>query len=76
MSVSVLIGLALTFLTALLGYLQSRRNHGKIAENSRQLGEVHVLVNSRLTAVIDRVTVLTAALSDAGVQVPPEAPRP
>lgn len=33
--------------------------------------EVHLLVNSRLTAVIDRVEQLTDSLQEAGVAVPP-----
>jgi hypothetical protein len=59
----VLAGLILTFLTAVLGFLQSRRNTSKIAE-------VHVLVNAQLHAVLDRVEQLTGTLKDAGVDVP------
>ena len=59
----VLAGLVLTFLTALLGYLQSRRNQQKI-------GEVHVLVNSQLHSVLQRVDQLTGALTEAGIDVP------
>ena len=55
----------LTFLTALTGYVQTRRNTAKISE-------VHVLVNSQLTAVVDRVAQLTGTLRDAGLDIPPE----
>jgi hypothetical protein len=37
--------------------------------------EVHLLVNSRLTAVIDRVDQLTGALDKAGVEVPNVPPQ-
>lgn len=69
MSITVLIGLALTFLTALLGYLQSRRNHA-------QISQVHVLVNSQMTAATARVVQLAGMLRDAGISVPPAPPAP
>ena len=59
----VLIGLVLTFGTAVLGFLQSKRNTAKI-------GEVHVLVNSQLTAMMKRVDQLTGVLQGAGLEVP------
>jgi hypothetical protein len=62
-----LAGLLITFVTALLGYLQSRRNAGKISE-------VHVLVNSQLADTVARVGQLTETLTGAGVEIP-EAPK-
>jgi hypothetical protein len=61
----VLAGLILTFLTSLVGWLQSRRNTSRI-------GDVHVLVNSNLKAMTARVAQLTGALEKAGTEVPPE----
>jgi hypothetical protein len=58
-----LAGLLLTFLTALLGYLQSRRNAAKIAE-------VHILVNSQLADTVARVAQLTDTLTAAAVEIP------
>jgi uncharacterized membrane protein len=62
-----LAGLLITFITALLGYLQSRRNAGKIME-------VHVLVNSQLADTVARVGQLTDTLTGAGVEIP-DAPK-
>jgi uroporphyrinogen-III decarboxylase len=56
----VFAGVILTFATALIGFAQTRR----------KIAEVHILVNSQLHAVLDCVTQLTAALADAGVDVP------
>jgi hypothetical protein len=42
-------------------------------QNARKITEIHVLVNSQLTAVIARVAQLRGTLEDAGVDVP-EAP--
>lgn len=65
-----LAGIILTFLTALLAWLQSLRNHG-------QIKQVHLLVNSNLTAVMDKLGVETAhsdlmagQMKDAGMPVP------
>jgi hypothetical protein len=65
----VLAGAVLTFGTALAGFIQSRRNTAKISE-------VHVLVNSQLQSVMDRVAQLTSVLEHAGVDVPPEPGMP
>ena len=51
----------LTFGGVVLGYWQTRR----------KVAEIHVLVNSQLHAVIDRVSQLTEALERADVEVPP-----
>jgi hypothetical protein len=59
----VLAGIVITFLTSVAGAVQSRQNKSKIAE-------VHVLVNSQLHAVLDRVTQLTETLERADVAVP------
>ena len=60
----VLAGVALTFATACVGLAGTLRNQ-------RQITQVHVLVNSQLHAVLDRVSQLTATLEQAGVDVPP-----
>lgn len=56
-----LTGVILTFLAAVFGYLQTRR----------KIAEVHVLVNSQLHDVIDRVSQLTKTLDDHGIDLPP-----
>lgn len=66
MNWGVLAVAVLTFLTAVIGYLSTRK----------KIAEVHVLVNSQLHEVLDRVTVLTSALDKAGVEVPPETAKP
>lgn len=53
-------GVVLTFLTALLGFWRLLR----------KVAEVHVLVNSQLKTVLDRVSQLTGTLEEAGVDVP------
>ena len=59
----VLAGILVTFATSLVGLWQTRTNQ-------RKIGEVHVLVNSQLHAVLDRVAQLTETLTEAGVDVP------
>jgi hypothetical protein len=66
----VLAGLVVTFCTALLGFVQSRQNAARIQQ-------VHILVNSNLTKVMDRLGIeqtrtaqLKDSLSRAGVDVP------
>jgi hypothetical protein len=59
----------LGFAGAWLAFLQSRQNKGKIAE-------VHVLVNSQLSAVLARAALLTLTLEEAGVEVPPDVKEP
>jgi hypothetical protein len=58
-----LAGIILTFLTALLGWLKSRKN-------GKQIAEVHILVNSQLTTVIARAAQLVTVLEDNNVPVP------
>lgn len=65
-----LAGIILTFLTAVVGLIASLRN-------SRKIESVHVLVNSNLTAVMDKLGIETAhsatmagRLKDAGLPVP------
>jgi hypothetical protein len=65
MSWLVLAGIVITFCTSVAGAVATLGNR-------RRIGEVHVLVNSQLTAVVDRVTLLTATLERAGVEVPPD----
>jgi hypothetical protein len=66
----VLAGVVLTFLTAVLGFVQAARNGKKLAE-------IHVLVNGNLEKVMarlgieqDRTAQLKDTLKDAGVDVP------
>lgn len=42
----------------------------KSRQNNTALQEIHVLVNSRLTAVLERVDQLTKTLEHAGIVVP------
>jgi hypothetical protein len=58
----VFAGILVTFLTSVVGFLSTRR----------KVAEVHVLVNSQLHDVLDRVAQLTGALEHAGVDVPPK----
>jgi hypothetical protein len=67
MSWGVLAVAVLTFLTSVVGYLSTRR----------KIAAVHVLVNSNLTKVMDRLGIeqdrtaqLRDSLKDAGVDVP------
>jgi hypothetical protein len=62
----VLAGLVLAFISAVIGFLQLRR----------QIAEVHVLVNSQLAQVIGRVAQLTAVLEKAGIDIPAEQDPP
>jgi hypothetical protein len=59
----VLAGVLVTFVTAVIGLWQTLQNQRKIAE-------VHVLVNSQLKRVLNRVDQLRGALQDADVDVP------
>jgi hypothetical protein len=61
-----LVGLA-TALTTLILVFQSRK---KIKAVDQKVEEVHELTNSQLTTVLDRVTLLTKTLQDAGVRIP------
>ena len=54
---------ALAFVTALVTLLVS-------IQNSRRIEQVHVIVNSRMTAVLERVGQLTAALEGSDTAVP------
>lgn len=39
---------------------------------ARTVGQIHILVNSRMTSVLNRVDQLTAALDRADIDVPPD----
>jgi hypothetical protein len=56
----VLAGIVITFVTSVVGFMSTRR----------KVAEVHVLVNSQLHDVLDRVAQLTLTLEGAGVDVP------
>lgn len=57
-----LAGVVLTFAAVVIAFLQLRR----------KVAEVHVLVNSQLSTVLQRVAQLTAALEKAEIEVPPQ----
>lgn len=57
-----LAGVVLTFAAVVIAFLQLRR----------KVAEVHVLVNSQLSTVLQRVVQLTAALENAEIEVPPQ----
>ena len=61
----VILGIVLTFLTALVGFITTLRNQQKIQE-------VHLLVNSQLDTVLKRVQQLTKALESSDTDVPDE----
>lgn len=63
MSLLVFLGIIITFVTAIVGAAAS-------VGNRKRINEVHVLVNSQLHDVLDRVTQLTVTLEGAGVDVP------
>lgn len=54
----------LAFLTAFIGFLASRKNGTKI-------NEVHLLVNSQLSNVVDRVDQLKGVLAGYNIAIPP-----
>jgi len=62
----VLAGLVVTFLTALIGWWSTRS----------KIQQVHVLVNSQLKTVLDRVDQLTGTLHGAGIEIPPAPAGP
>jgi hypothetical protein len=61
----VLATAALALATAVVGYLKIHKG----------VQEIHVMVNSRLEAEQDWNDRLSAALQNAGIQVPPRPPR-
>jgi hypothetical protein len=66
----VFAGIVLTFLTSVVGFLQSRQNKAKIKVVDTKVEGVHVLVNSQHDDLVDRVTQLTETLERADVEVP------
>lgn len=73
MVLELLTGLVALFtaITTLALFLLGRR---KVKVIEEKVDEVHVLVNSRLTAVLDRVDQLTEAMEASNLPVP-DAPR-
>lgn len=59
-----------------LALLQASRAKTGVDTVKADVQQVHVLVNSQLTAVVGRVAQLTETLSAAGVEIPPEPPAP
>lgn len=63
--------------TAVAGWMAARAARAarrQTQQVGRQVQEVHLLVNSRLTAALARMEQLTEALKSAGVAVPPAPP--
>jgi hypothetical protein len=60
----------LGFATALFAFLTSAKNGRKINDTQEKVNEVHVLVNSRLTNVMERVDQLTATLNKNAITIP------
>lgn len=60
-------GVVLTFLTSLIGFIQVRKRQHKQAA---RLDEIHILVNSNMALVVERITVLTDVLVANGIPVP------
>jgi hypothetical protein len=75
---------ALTFVTALLGFTQAIAAQHKTRQQvlsatgmvNDHVNEVHVLVNSQLTAALARISQLQTHLEAANVAVPPILPDP
>jgi hypothetical protein len=67
LAVAAAAAVVLSFITAVIGLLNQR----KIKDTAVKVQEVHVLVNSQLSAVVARVTQLVGTLEHAGVAVPP-----
>lgn len=68
------IGLLFVGLAALIGALTTAVV--QLVTLVREVRVVHELVNSRMTAVLDRVTQLTEALIDADVELPADPADP
>lgn len=64
------IGVVLTFATVVLTFFQTLKSKAETKDNGHKIDEVHVLVNSQLTAVLARVIQLTKVLNEEGVRVP------
>lgn len=65
----------LTLITAVITLFTAWKTSRKVDKAQTQIDEVHVLVNSRLTNVMDRVEQLTRALEESDSDVPPD-PNP
>jgi len=61
----------LTLLIGLVGLLTAVTTYLSV-KNGRRIEQVHVIVNSRMTAVLERVDQLTEALEGSDTAVPPD----
>jgi hypothetical protein len=73
---AVLIPAVVAALAALGAYLQGRQNKAGIGAAKASIGVVDLKLDGNLTAFTARVAELTAALTAAGVKVPPAPPPP
>ena len=70
------IGYIATTITAVLVLISSIRN-GRLAKQGNEgIGKVEILVNGKMTALMERVEQLTAALEGSDTEVPDPPPAP
>lgn len=67
-TVLVLIGLAINLGGLAIGYFSLRGHQRDLASGQK---EIHVMVNSNLSAALARGVQLADTLKDAGIEVPP-----
>jgi hypothetical protein len=74
---SLLIGLGSfgAFVVGVLTVLKGRQNGGKLDEAASHLAEIHVMVNSQLTAALLRVDQLVTSMQQANVEIPLPIPK-
>jgi hypothetical protein len=63
---------ALSLAAAIIGAARSFYNSSQIKHNSSQIQEVHLVMNSRMTAALSRIEQLGDALQKSGVTIPPD----
>lgn len=74
---SLLIGLGTfgAFVMGVFNVLKGRQNGSKLDEASSHLSEIHVLVNSQLSAALLRVDQLVNSMQQANVEIPAPVPK-
>jgi hypothetical protein len=70
----VLAGVAITFITSVMGFLTARSARSRTDEVHDEVKTISVNVDGRLSEFVLRVAQLTEALHEGGVQVPPPEP--
>jgi hypothetical protein len=63
----------ITRVIVMLGFVTALITLWRLLQVDKKQDEIHVLVNSRLTKVVNRVDQLTAILRAHGIDVPDEA---